>query len=95
MSLESCSKQTRGYGAKIVFGLVTLLAIGTGGYALEKTLISARPGKTHRSVTAEPSTRNRRARKTGTTVERRSEPALLMETPAKVGDNTAAVRISL
>jgi hypothetical protein len=29
-----------------VFGLVTLLAIGSGGFALEKTLISAREAKT-------------------------------------------------
>jgi hypothetical protein len=32
--------ETQGYGAKIVFGLVALLAIGTGGFALQKTLIS-------------------------------------------------------
>jgi hypothetical protein len=82
--------ETRRYGAKIMFGIVTLLAIGTGGYALEKTLISARPGKTHRSGTAQPSTRNRRARTTGPAVERSSEPALLMDTPAKVDDNDTA-----
>jgi hypothetical protein len=68
--------ETQGYGAKSVFGLVTLLAIGSGGFALEKTLISAREAKKHRPQTAQPSTSNRRSGKTETTVEGSIEEAL-------------------
>jgi hypothetical protein len=80
--------ETQGCGAKIVFGLVTLLAIGSGGFALEKTLISAREAKTHRPRTARASTSNRRGGQMDPTVERSIEEALPVDIPAKADDCT-------
>jgi hypothetical protein len=69
-----------------VFGLVTLLAVDSGGFALEKTLESARPGKTPRPRTAQHSTVNPRKRERVTVVEGGIKEAAPADMPAKVDD---------
>jgi hypothetical protein len=73
--------------AKIMFGLVIQVAIGSSALLRRKTLISARQAKTYRPRTAQGSTANNRRRKTKPIVEPSIE-ALPVQTPAKVDDCT-------
>jgi hypothetical protein len=67
-----------------VFGLVT------GGFALEKKLKSARPGKTPRPRTAQHSTVNPCKRERKTVVEGGIKEAAPVDMPAKVDDCAGA-----
>jgi hypothetical protein len=69
-----------------VFGLVT------GGFALEKKLKSARPGKTPRPRTAQHSTVNPRKKERETLVEGGIKEAAPVDMPAKVGSIAPVLR---